>query len=220
MPPPQYGQRFGGSWRWADPVTAPEPATFWRLELAAELDHLHPVFREASHVVHAGSSGAAFNRLDYRGQGMFLAGPTNKGFEGVGHGAAISLAQVTLAFVVRGRGSGLSPMALASLEALMVIVHDTGEAFLRGADQLDRRETEYAGAETRGYRALIALSLRRGGRATVRASRRAGRRALAHAPPWRAPLWVRRGPRDEGDEIRERERGQPFEALGAGNLDR
>jgi|GEM_PF-1902179 len=111
------------------------------IEAATDLAHYRSYYRMASHPIHAGPKGIAFDiGLFDRGQVM-LAGPSNAGFADPGHGMCLSLTQITAVFL------NLTPSAsgLVSLRVLLELTDRAGEALLAAHRQLERDEAELSG---------------------------------------------------------------------------
>jgi len=196
----EYGQRFAKAWMWAEPLTAPDRPEFWRLEKLAELDHLRPDFWTSSHLLPGGARGADLGRLEYGGDEVFLAGPSNDGLFLPGHGAAISLVQMTVALILHGREFEYGSEVLASLQALLVLCDETGEAFTRAEEMLDGLKLDFDRAEAGGVGAKIVNKLRRSAR---RARWRVLRRSRELRPRWLAVRAGRRRRSRVGEEERD-----------------
>ncbi|HSH61831.1 MAG TPA: DUF5677 domain-containing protein [Acidimicrobiales bacterium] len=135
----RFGKTFKNEWGWAAPLFQGKPR-FSLLEKTASLGHLQGFHRWASHGVHAGAKGAALNVMQRGPQGFNLAGPRNSGLADPGHGALISLHQVTVAFLFNGRPATGDPDDLLATKALGILVDDAGAAFLAAHAQLEKDE--------------------------------------------------------------------------------
>ena len=90
----RYGREYGGPYGWAASVLS--NPSFTDVEREVGLDHLRPFYRLASHNVHADPKGVFFKLGLFPGnEDLLLAGPSPAGLADPGHGAAISLGQVT-----------------------------------------------------------------------------------------------------------------------------
>jgi len=138
----RFGATYKGAYGWA--VSLFENKTdpkFRDLEELAQLDHLRSHYRWASHHLHAGPRGDVLNLIDRGGQQVILAGPTNSYLADPGHGALISLYQVTVSLLLHGRpGLETEPIRLVILHALEKLLEEAGEAFARVQLELDREE--------------------------------------------------------------------------------
>lgn len=179
----KYGPKFADAWMWAEPVTAPERPTLKRLEKVAGLDHLRPEFRTSSHLLHGGASGADLVRVEYNGRAVLMSGPSNADLTVPGHGAAISLVQVTLALIIHGREFDYGPKVLASMQALSILASETGDAFVRGEEMLEALKVDFSRAESGGIGAQVGNNLRRSAR---RGFWRLKRRTREVFPRWAA----------------------------------
>jgi hypothetical protein len=101
----------------------------------------HTHYGWASHRVHAGAKGAALNIVSRGAQSVYLTGPTNVGLADPGHGALISLLQVTTDLILFGRPSAEgSPYATATVTALAQLVDEAGDEFLRVHREIEAEE--------------------------------------------------------------------------------
>lgn len=146
----QYGPKFKYPWRWADPVTDPKTANFYELEKIAGLGHRRPDFSQSSNLVHGGSSGAESVHMMFRGDHVLRTGPSNHGLASPGHGAAISLVQVTMTLLMSDESSQLDPLKVSKLQVLQAFTDSCGDAFGRAAQELDRVEEAFVRGQGRG----------------------------------------------------------------------
>jgi hypothetical protein len=65
------------------------------IQEAAQIDHLTPYYRMASHNVHANPKGVFFKLGLLDESEILLAGPSNAGLADPGHACALSLNQIT-----------------------------------------------------------------------------------------------------------------------------
>jgi hypothetical protein len=136
----RYGREFKNDWAWAKPLFPPtQNPSFVDLEKLVGMDHMRPWFRLSSHSVHGGASGAIHVR-DLYGRGtVMLAGPSNSGLADAGHGALISLGQVTTAFLFHGADRPVELEELGPILAIQELTDEAGSAFL-AAHQLVEEE--------------------------------------------------------------------------------
>lgn len=105
--------------------------------------------------VHASSRGVRLNVLE-RGQVRApLAGPTNIGLAEPGHGALISLVQVTRSLLVHSRPLTGDPTPLVILKAVLTLTDEAGNAFHAADKRLEEKETRFSarGSEAGSRRA-------------------------------------------------------------------
>lgn len=162
----RYGQEFAGDWMWAAPLfDDPERVKPWMLEKYANLDHLRPFVRTANHLVHAGSSSAAFVQMNFRGYVSLLTGPTNVGLAEPGSATAVSLMQATTQLMLRGGKEYLSPRVLGTASALQDLTHEISAAFVRCEEFVEEleRDVERAGTGRLAWLRLRASQFRRRG---------------------------------------------------------
>jgi len=139
----RFGTEFVRPRGWAAVLFQPErPPTFSKLEEMAGMAHMQPWFKLTSHMVHAGSKGAALN-VKTRGPYRFLtAGPTNADLADPGHGALIALTQVTTCLLLRTRTDSIheEPMRVVVAKALLQLTEKAGDEFLAAHVRLERDE--------------------------------------------------------------------------------
>jgi hypothetical protein len=121
----RFGEKFKSQYGWAADALEKERPTFADIEQVAGVGHLRAHYRMASHPVHANPKGVFFKLGLLDGSQILLAGPTNAGLTEPGHGAAISLAQVSAAL------GQLDPTFdnTVALRMIVQIVGELGEAF-------------------------------------------------------------------------------------------
>jgi hypothetical protein len=105
--------------------------------------------------------------------GAPLAGPTNVGLAEPGHGALISLGQVTTSLLVHGRPITGDPTPVVILKALLKLTDEAGKAFHDADKRLEDKEARFQQVE----------------------ARRATGGVMAKLLGWVAPRWRSRNPR-------------------------
>jgi len=121
----RFGPTFKEQYGWAAQQLGNPKPTFADIERAARIDHLRAHYRMASHNVHANPKGVLFKLGLLHETHILLSGPSNAGLADPGHGAAISLAQVSTTLSV------LHPTldTNVSLRVIAQLVHEVGEMF-------------------------------------------------------------------------------------------
>lgn len=139
----RFGPLFKKPNGWALPPFHFAP-NFRQIEEATDLNHYRPYYRMASHPVHAGPKGIAFD-IGLRKQGqVMLAGPSNGGLSDPGHGMCISLSQLTSSFILsRNPDAG----SVVTLRIILSLSDLAGEAFIRTYRELEKEEREREDAE-------------------------------------------------------------------------
>ena len=128
----KYGPMFKKPYGWAAHVFGYSP-NYKTIEQATDLSHYRSYYRMASHPVHAGPKGIAFD-IGLLEQGrVMLAGPSNAGLADPGQGLCISLTQITAAFL------NLKPAAgnVVMLRVLLDLSDRAGDALIRAHHQLE-----------------------------------------------------------------------------------
>jgi hypothetical protein len=97
------GRRLRGEWDWASSVFARDRIKFIDLERNVGLDHWRPRYKWASQHVHSAfrRPGELLGMVEAK-EPMFQIGPSNSGFIDPLHMTAISLSQMTAAFLLHG----------------------------------------------------------------------------------------------------------------------
>jgi hypothetical protein len=123
----RFGETYGEDYGWAAAAMNLKRVSIADIERAAGLDYLRPFYRMASHNIHANAKGV-FAKLGLcaNGPDHLLAGPSNFGLADPGHGAAISLLQITVAFLTHRA----SVDNLVIGQVLSMLVDECGKAFL------------------------------------------------------------------------------------------
>jgi hypothetical protein len=145
----KYGREFGQSYGWAvDAVRSSDPSfrgrvAFALIESAAGINHLRPYYRMASHSVHANPKGISFNLGLIRQRELLLAGPSNYGLADPGHGACISLSQVTTSLLSL-KSDFESVMAM---KAIQHYVEEARRAFLDAQQEVEEEDRKSKSSE-------------------------------------------------------------------------
>ena len=124
----RFGKGFNEDYGWAASALGIKRPSLAEIERAAQLDHLRPYYRMASDNVHANSHGAFYKLGGFSPDlDILLAGPSNMGLADPGHGAALSLTQITAALV----STAPTLDSLTELTVLELLQEETGAAFLQ-----------------------------------------------------------------------------------------
>jgi hypothetical protein len=128
----QFGGRFGGHYGWAVEALETNLATTGKhglsaLEIDVGLDHLRPHYRMASHGTHANPKGIFFRPDQVSRNTAVLAGPSALGLADPGHGACLSLTNVTATLLTSRTGVA----AAFAIQVMLQLSDEAGEAFLR-----------------------------------------------------------------------------------------
>jgi hypothetical protein len=95
----KYGRVFKNSYGWAAKHLNKADPSIADLMEGSKIDHLAPYYRMASHNVHANPKGVFFKLGPVGEKDILLAGPSNAGLADPGHGAALSLLQISVALL-------------------------------------------------------------------------------------------------------------------------
>lgn len=98
----RFGKDYKNSYGWAAELLGVKKPRFAQLERKAELGHIRPRYKLASHNVHAESKGIYFRLGLFPGSEttILLAGASNAGLADPGHSTALSLTQLTIALLM------------------------------------------------------------------------------------------------------------------------
>ncbi len=123
----RFGKSFTEDYGWAACALGNNRPSLAEIERAAKLDHFRPYYRMASDNVHANSHGAFYKLGGFSPElDILLAGPSNLGLADPGHGAALSLTQITAALV----STAPTLESATELTVLSLLQEETGAAFL------------------------------------------------------------------------------------------
>lgn len=130
----RFGEPFDSQFGWAATVLNNNKPNFTDLERAAQIDHLRPHYRMASHGIHSNVKGITFNLGIQDHRTLMLAGPSDAGLADPGHSTLISLYQCTVCLLT------LRPdiRGLMTLQAMGRLVDEAGQAFLTAHERLER----------------------------------------------------------------------------------
>ncbi len=96
----KYGEYFKGNYGWASNVLPNKRTNFVDIEKFVSLDHMRPYYKMASHNVHANVKGLTHKLgLVEAKEDFLLVGPSNSGMIDPAIATALSLAQITEAFL-------------------------------------------------------------------------------------------------------------------------
>lgn len=133
----EYGPSYKGQYGWAACEIGHSP-TFAEIEERVSLDHLRPYYKLASHPTHAGPKGLTFD-IGVGVDPVMLAGPSNAGLADPGHGTAISLLQVTTAYLCHRPDSGDA----VNLQILVRLCDAVGDAFIAAHRNLEAEDRDH-----------------------------------------------------------------------------
>ena len=123
----RFGKSFTEDYGWAASALGIKHLSLAAIERAAKMDHFRPYYRMASDNVHANSHGAFYKLGGFSPElDILLAGPSNLGLADPGHGAALSLTQITAALV----STAPTLESATELTVLSLLQEETGAAFL------------------------------------------------------------------------------------------
>jgi hypothetical protein len=129
----EYGAEFGEQFGWAAGyVGKTRRPTMADIQKAANIDHLGPYYKMASHSVHANPKGVFF-KLGLVGESeVLLAGPSNAGLTDPGHATALSLMQISSALMKQ------SPTAdnMVAVKIMQRLADEIGQALLAAQRKL------------------------------------------------------------------------------------
>ena len=129
----RFGKNFEGDYGWAVQHLGNPRPKFSDIERIAGIDHLRAHYRMAGHGVHANPKGIYFKLGVLADSQMLLAGGSNAGLADPGHGAAISLANVSATLGM------LNPTVdnVVVLRMIAQLVDEIGKAFIEAHDRLE-----------------------------------------------------------------------------------
>ena len=134
----KFGKAFGENYGWAAKKLANQKPSLFDIEEHVKMDHIRPYYKMASDNVHPNAHGALFKLgLNDRDRSFLLAGASNMGLADPGDGAAMSLMQVTTAFVTLRSSVRL----LVYLRVLHSLREEVGKAFIQ-ADKAAKKIAE------------------------------------------------------------------------------
>ena len=130
----RFGKSFTEDYGWAASALGIKQLSLAAIERAAQMDHFQPYYRMASDNVHANSHGAFYKLGGFSPElDILLAGPSNMGLADPGHGAALSLTQITAALV----STAPTLESATELTVLSLLEEETGAAFLEAQKEAE-----------------------------------------------------------------------------------
>ena len=129
----RFGDSYGEEYGWAAAALGSKSPRFGNIERHAGLAHLRPYYKLASHNVHANPRGAFFKLGLLPDQEMLLAGPSDLGLAGPGHGTAISLSQIT--FTLLTTKPNIDRLVICNI--LSKLEPEVGDAFIAAHQSLE-----------------------------------------------------------------------------------
>lgn len=132
----RFGEAFGGQYGWAaEHINRKRPTIADILE-AADIGHLSPYYKMASHNIHANPKGVFF-RLGLVGETeALLAGPSNGGLTDPGHATALSLVQISSVLM----DANMTVDSIVAIKIMQRVADEIGQALLTAQRQLDADE--------------------------------------------------------------------------------
>jgi hypothetical protein len=139
-----YGEAFGGQYGWAADHIGRKRATMADIQEAANIDHLGPYYKMASHNVHANPKGVFFKHGLIGESEVLLAGPSNAGLTDPGHATALSLIQISS--VLMKQNPTVDNMV--AVKIMQRLADEIGEALLLAQKRLVEDERSILRKET------------------------------------------------------------------------
>ncbi len=123
----EYGPDFKGLYGWASASLNISSPRFANIEADVKLDHMRPHYKWASQNIHANVKGVK-NKLGMceAKEDVLLVGQSNSGMTDPAHATAISLSQITVGLLAAEPNLD----SLVTMEAIMAIADEVGDAFL------------------------------------------------------------------------------------------
>jgi hypothetical protein len=135
-----FGASFVKDYGWAAPIIekgTKSKLTFSAIESNVELAHMRSYYKLASNNVHANPKGIFFRLgLAHAGREMLLAGPSNTGFADPANGTAVSITQITTAFLLHHPNLD----RIIACKTLMTLSDEIQEAFLMTQSDLEKTD--------------------------------------------------------------------------------
>ena len=132
----RYGPSFGTQQGWASEHLKKERPTIADIQEAAEIGHMAPFYRWASHNVHASPNGTYFKLGLIGDSQVLLAGPSNAGLADPGHAAALSLLAVSASLLQLHATIDNNVM----INVMRNLADEIGDAMLRAHRQMVAEE--------------------------------------------------------------------------------
>lgn len=137
-----FGNTFDQDYGWAAHVI-PGHVTFARIEEHVGLERFRPLYKMASYDIHANPKGMLWSLGIVGDRDMIIAGPTNAGLADPGHGALVSLFQITT--LLLNQEPDLED--IVTMKAIGRLEELAGEAFPAIQEQLESEEAAISAAD-------------------------------------------------------------------------
>ncbi|MGB2806095.1 MAG: DUF5677 domain-containing protein [Sedimentisphaerales bacterium] len=131
----RFGKSFAGDYGWAEGALKKKYPTFRDIECSVEMSHMRPLYKMASHNVHANPKGIFFKLcLHSKNSGVLPIGPSMFGLADPGHGTAISILQATTTLLT------IEPNmdCLVVYDILRRFANEAEEAFMKAHESLEK----------------------------------------------------------------------------------
>ena len=135
----KYGNEFGSDQGWAAKTLGIQRPKISDIQRAAQLDHLGPYYRMASHNVHANPKGVFFKLGLIGDEQTMLAGPSNAGLADPGYATALSMAQIsnTLLPLYPTMDNNIA------VRIMLILTDEVGEQMMMAHEQLEKDDKTY-----------------------------------------------------------------------------
>ncbi|MDP9311031.1 MAG: DUF5677 domain-containing protein [Chloroflexota bacterium] len=144
----RFDKAYTKGYGWASVALGNPDPKFDNIEQAVALDHWRPYYKLASHNVHANPKGALYRLgLDPERPPLLLAGASDAGLADPGHGAVISLSQITTALLTMN----VNIDRLVICQVMQKLVDESGDAFITAHRKLHRPGRAFGRRRTRRW---------------------------------------------------------------------
>lgn len=132
----RFGNQFKNEYGWAASVLNKNNPSFFDIEQKSDLNHLRPLYKLASHNVHANPKGVMFKMgLIDNSRNILLAGPSNTGFTDAAQETVISLGNITITLITQR--PNIDYLVIST--CLLKLIPDISDEFYKVQEKIENR---------------------------------------------------------------------------------
>ncbi len=135
----RFGKQYTKEYGWASTVLNKKDPSFFDIEMDVGLNYFRPLYKLASHNIHANPKGVLFKMgLIDNNRNILLAGPSNTGFTDAAQDTIISLCNITIILITQRPNIDY----LVICNSLLKLIPEITDEFLKAQNKIELRSLD------------------------------------------------------------------------------